>query len=340
MSSLGRYLGIDEETLDATLAQGKKLLNKDLRIRQQILYMLNRTSQMFEYSGLPDTMPPVMIERMLQTHGYVVVAKPPTASIHSNKLYGVNFDYEATADDKPFAFWSGLGGKQDVYYTPTKAIICSPSPFIHFDKEYTINKDCIVVKNDANALGLLPLHYNYAAQIVEAEISLRSALINSRQSTIIIADNDIAMESAQIYLDKIERGEFGIIEDAALIGNTRTTKEGTSAPNSIIQVIEGIQYLKASWFNEVGLNSSFNMKREYLSSEEIAANADVLMPLVDDMLTARQKGWDNVNKMFGLNVTVRKNSAWENKELEKEKALEMDSEQELGQPNSEGSEQK
>ena len=60
------------------------------------------------------------------------------------------------------------------------------------------------------------------------------------------------------------------------------------------------------------------MKREYLSAEEIAANTDVLLPLVDDMLQCRQDALEKVNKMFGTNITVEKNSSWDNKARESE----------------------
>ena len=81
-------------------------------------------------------------------------------------------------------------------------------------------------------------------------------------------------------------------------------------------MIELQQYLKASWFNEIGLNANFNMKREYLSTEEIQASTDLLIPLSDDMLMCREQGIKAVNELFGTNISVKKNSAWENKDRE------------------------
>ena len=60
------------------------------------------------------------------------------------------------------------------------------------------------------------------------------------------------------------------------------------------------------------------MKRESLNDDEIAANEDTLKPLIDDMLEQRQKGIDEVNKMFNLNITVSLNSSWEDNEIELE----------------------
>ena len=88
--------------------------------------------------------------------------------------------------------------------------------------------------------------------------------------------------------------------------------------NTITNLIELEQYLKASWYNELGLNSNYNMKRESLNSEESQLNHDSLLPLIDDMLKQRQDGAELVNDMFGTNITVDFNSAWEDNQIELE----------------------
>ena len=60
------------------------------------------------------------------------------------------------------------------------------------------------------------------------------------------------------------------------------------------------------------------MKREYQSEEELQANTDVLLPLVDNMLKCRQDGIKAVNELYGTNITVRKNSSWENKQADRD----------------------
>ena len=63
------------------------------------------------------------------------------------------------------------------------------------------------------------------------------------------------------------------------------------------------------------------MKREYMSEEEIAVNTDILLPLIDDMYQCRQQAIAIINSIFGLNIEVRKSSAWANKEQEDMAAL-------------------
>jgi hypothetical protein len=76
-------------------------------------------------------------------------------------------------------------------------------------------------------------------------------------------------------------------------------------------LIEYQQYLKASWFNEIGLNANYNMKREKLSTTESQMNNDALLPLVEDMLESRRQCIEKVNAMFGTEISVDFASSWE-----------------------------
>ena len=113
------------------------------------------------------------------------------------------------------------------------------------------------------------------------------------------------------------------VADQTFLDGVKVNNVSVQGANSIIQLIELQQYLKASWYNEIGLNANFNMKREYLSEEELRASTDVLLPLIDDMLRCRKEAIDKVNSEYGTNITVDKNSAWENKQKELDTAQEQ-----------------
>jgi hypothetical protein len=104
----------------------------------------------------------------------------------------------------------------------------------------------------------------------------------------------------------------------AMMDSLNVQNISMNSANVIIQLIELQQYLKASWYNEIGLNANFNMKREYQSEEELQANTDVLLPLVDNMLECRQNAIEEVNKKYGTSISVDKNSSWENKQQERD----------------------
>lgn len=316
-----RFLDLDGE-FSQSISYSHNILDKPAGCKQYVNYMLDRTNQMFEYEGLPETIPAYMLELYLQLFGYAAFVKVEEGKTiegfsHTEMPAGI------------YIFRGGIGGERDVYYRPTLFIAANPrlkssvNCTIVYEKYQipTSNNPCVLMRNDTNYMGLLPLYSRYAAEMVENDISIRSAQINARAQTGINASTDKDKEAARKYLDDLEAGKLGVLAGAAFLDGISTSNLSTQSSNTIIQLIELQQYLKASWYNELGLNVNFNMKREYMSEEEIAVNTDILLPLVDDMLNCRQKAVDLLNEMFGLNIKVKKNSAWANKEREEKAAI-------------------
>ena len=318
MASNGlRFLG------DLPKYEESVVLDKQASTMQYISYMLNRTGEMFTYTGLPDTIPAYVLEQYLQTHGVV-------AFVEAKTLY--TQEWLGGVKEGLYVFYGSLGGRPDVYYRPTMFVLANPT--LPEGKMLEIGKDCEIMRNDTRAIGLFPMFLRYAQQLAENDISIRSAQINSRQRSIITAQTDREKEAAIKYLNQLEAGELGYIAEDAFFEGVDVMGTGVQSSNSIIQLIELQQYLKASWFNEIGLNTNFNMKREYLSEEEIAANTDMLLPLVDNMLKCRQEALERINAMYGTSISVEKNSSWSNKQRESEagiEVLENDANQEGGE---------
>ena len=137
--------------------------------------------------------------------------------------------------------------------------------------------------------------------------------ILARSSLVISADDNKELESAKDYINKLKSGELGVITRDKLINSSSVdVQPGATASSSIItNLIEYEQYLKASMYNELGLNANWNAKRETITSSESLLNSDTLLPLVDDMLECRKKGWEDVKKVFpDLDVKVELNSSW------------------------------
>ena len=135
------------------------------------------------------------------------------------------------------------------------------------------------------------------------------------------ADKDNDIPEIKNYLKSLQDGKMAAIGTEKILSKNGTVEvqPGSQAsPNIIRSLIELEQYLKGSMWNELGLNSNWNAKHENITSSENMLNDDALLPLYDDMLNNWQEGFDEVNKMFGTNITVERNSSWEDNEIEKE----------------------
>ena len=279
---------------------GFKLFDKESRTRDLVLYQLDRSQQIFVWKGLPDTIPQHNLETLLQINGNVCIAE-------------VNDIPDGHGDAGLYAFFGGLGGLPNAYYEPT--IYTIANPYLNFNKQLEIGKDCVRMRNDKFGRGLIPMFVKYGAMMNENEISMNMLSICYRIDNLISADNDITFESAKDYLNDIIAGQFGLISSTEFFEGIRNDKS-TGSTKSIKDLIEYEQYLKASWFNEIGLNSNYNMKRERLTASESELTDDALIPLVDNMLSWRLKACEEIKEMFGDRydldgLTVELNRVWD-----------------------------
>ena len=280
--------------------------DKKRNLSDYTAYMLARLQSMFKYDGFPESIPQRDFELLLMCNGHTCITD-------------VNGDL--------YALSGGLGGEPNAYYMPT--IYTVANPYLNFSKNLKIDEDCIVISNDSLYIGLLPLIQRYCSIMVENDISITIATINSRIQDILTATTDSVKESAELYLEKIEKGDLGIIGDSGIFGETDLSflQSNQGKTGILTDLIELQQYTKASLFNELGLNANYNMKRESLNSAESELNDDALLPLIDDMLRCRKIGIEKVNEKYGTNIKVNFASAWEDnqKELElKQEELESD----------------
>lgn len=261
--------------------------DKERSLKDYVLYMLMRTQRIFKYTGLPDTIPQRMLEYQLQTHGFACVTK---------------------VGEDLYAFYGGLGGEPDAYYQPTICVVANPA--LKFNKTLKIDEDCVIVRGDSYLRGLLPMFRRYATAMVENDLSFRMASINTRIQAWVTAPDDETKAAGDKFIEDIEDGQLSVIASNEFLDGLKTQPVQGSM-RTFTDLIEYQQYLKASWYNEIGLNANYNMKREKLSTTESQMNNDALLPLVDDMLEQRRIGVEAINAMFGTNITVEFDSSWQ-----------------------------
>ena len=265
----------------------QQVRDKDTAVTEFMANTLAKTQSMFEYEGLPDSIPQKELERLLQTTGNAFVT---------------------SVDGVLYALSGGKGGEPDVYGRATLYTVANPA--LKLNKTYDIQKDGVLIENDSNGESLLPLIGRYAVLHTDGLISLNTASILTRITMLISASDDKTKQSADEFLRKIENGEFSIIGENAFFKGVNMQTAPTTNSVYITQLIELIQYYKASMYNELGLNANYNMKRERLNLGEVSMNVDVLLPYVDNMLKERQNAVEKINAMFDTEISVKLASSW------------------------------
>ena len=280
--------------------------DKDYNLNNEVQQMLNKSITMFDYENLPKTIPLDELEKQLQVNGYTII-----------------YPYQ----DNIYCTSGALGGKPDIYNNPTEVTI---SNSVIGSKTFKLNEECILIKNDYLNQGLLSIYKKYCKLLIENDITMYQMNINKRINNIITASDDSTRESAELYIKKLEEGTQGIIMDNKLYDSLQIIANPNNT--SMIDLVQYHQYLKASLYNEIGLNSNYNMKKERLISGELEQNSDILYPLVDGMLECREIGVEKVNELFNTNIVVELDSAWNRKATgiqDSDSELDSDSDSEL-----------
>lgn len=252
--------------------------------------MMNKSINMFKYTGLPETIPEFNFEDILQRIGHCVVTDV------NGKLYAIS--------------GSG-GGKPNVYYYPTDYVIANQ--YLNFNKTLVIDEDCILCRNTSYFRPTSDIAYIYSYLILEGYISLKADLFNTRIHSLLMASNENVKNAIESFLNDIDTGKVSTIlnKDAEMFSETKTLNYTSNAhTNTLSQVIEVIQYCKASFLNEIGLNANYNMKRESINGNEADLNNDGLTPLVYDMYQCRLNQVEKINKKYNTNIKVELNDMW------------------------------
>ena len=248
--------------------------------------MFDKTLSMFVWDGLPDSLPAVELEKLLQLNGFAVIAK------YKGNLY---------------AFDAGFKG-QNAYNRPTHAIISNPA--LNFNATLELDKDCVLIKNDDMQKGLTSVYDKYGQLLIENEITMLINDYNKRIPFTISASDDATIASAKTYLQKIIDGSIGVIGENKLFKSLNINQASTTSVTDFADLYGYHQFLTAELNNLIGLATNNNMKRERLTTNEIEVNKNASYPFTDNMLKNRQTAVDKINKLFDTDIKVEYSSIW------------------------------
>ena len=280
-------------------------INKDASIIRYMNYMFARTARMFKWNNLPETIPQRDLELIIQSHGYAAVMQAP-----------------GTTD--LYCGYGGPAGAPSPYYQPIEFGFANPALG---SATYKIGEECIIIPNDTMYQGLSAMNGRYARLLTENDISILMSEVNTRIISILNTETDSDKVAAEKFLNDIKDGKLGALLQQPMIeglgkGIEVQQYSTHSAVNHMTQLIELEQYLKASWYNELGIQASYNMKREAINSAEAALADDALVPLIDDMLACRQDAAEKINELFGTDISVELSGIWEENDEQREIEIE------------------
>ena len=275
------------------------VVDKDKSSKNIFIYILARLQKMFEYKNVPETLDIHVFDRYLMLNGIACITE---------------------VDGSLYTFSGNLGDVQDIYYRPTKFIVSNPHlGSSGFFKNVTVlgdePHDGVLMRNDTEWIGLMPLIGRYSYLMAENFITIRSADIMLRILALLTAPDDDTKKSADMYIEKLIKGEISCIGENRFLDGINMQSPPSNNGSYLTQFIELHQYLLGGLYNELGLKANYNMKREAIGTGESTMDDDVILPLCENMLMCRREDFSKVNEMYGTNIEVDFSSAWKSKRL-------------------------
>jgi DNA-binding transcriptional regulator YbjK len=190
-----------------------------------------------------------------------------------------------------------------------------------------VNKTAVVVDNTSTRMPLTPLIERYSILLAHADLSLQAVAINTRSTGMAVVSTQAEADSVKAYYSALEQGAtMAVLESTNM--NSLADMQGMRVLSNVYPSSTSIkdfyslqQNLLKSFYNDIGVRMSTD-KRERLISDEVNSDEEMLLFNIDDALKCRQAACEKMNKLYGLNVSVRHAvdfSMSKNQEQEKQK---------------------
>ena len=239
---------------------------------------------LFEWEGLPNNMDERWIEKYLFSSGKCIFYKDP--------LMGY------------MVAGFGQQGSINCYGDPTTVYPVAPNYV--YEGEKLINGDnCYVIRNNDLMLPTFPTirHYSFKLTNIDRAIDVN---IEATKTPIIVRCSDKQRLSLKNAINQRRDNEPVIwSSDNANIGDMVSTLE-TNAPVVFPQLQAQKHMILNEVFTDLGINNANMDKKERMVANEVDANDEQVKASEDVMLKVREEACKQINRIFDLNISVKR----------------------------------
>ena len=262
--------------LKATSTNYKTFYN--FRTNQLLEYMM----RLFTWKGLPESIPEHEIDIYLFLYGRCGINKAR-----------INDDLLAVVPE-----WTGSTNYLDIPRTYTW---CTPLQ----SGQCYIGRNGVLIDNTKLHNSSYPLIHATASRLAHVDSTIICALVNGRDNVAIKASTQKFAADAEAYQRQKYNGIPSFIVDK---GFSTIGIEDLKTQNSmnIRELLDAEQLILSEFYETIGINKTVE-KRERLITAEAAANEQLLRLNINNMFDCRKKGAEQINDMFGTNITVECN---------------------------------
>ena len=239
---------------------------------------------LFKWEGLPNNMDERWIEKYLFSSGKCIFYNDP--------LMGY------------MVAGFGQQGSINCYGDPTSVYPVAEN-YVYTGKELINGENCYVIRNNDLMLPTFPTirHYAYKLTNIDRAIDVN---IEATKTPIIVRCSEKQRLSLKNAINQRKDNEPVIwSSDLANIGDMVSTLE-TNAPVVFPQLQAQKHMILNEVFTDLGINNANMDKKERMVANEVDANDEQVKASEDVMLKVREEACKQINRIFGLNISVKR----------------------------------
>ena len=251
------------------------------------MHLFERCIRLFVWESTP--IDPKEIEQRLILQGYAGIAPFKGRKRSDQFTYG-----ELTA------FFGSLSGVTK--YIDEKVNFIARCPI--WTKTMKIGSEVALINNSALRIPTFELIHHYATMLAHADVSLTMCTINHR------ADSGIPVAKSQKHKQSIKKMQQDLFNGkmfhATDIGDVglEFVKITNGTSEDIVKLYEVREKLIKSFYADIGVRSAYEKNNNTVEAE-VTSDQSFLLLNVADMLEQRQKGCEEVNRLYGTNWSVK-----------------------------------
>lgn len=250
-------------------------------------YLLEEAMSVYTWEGLPKEWNFDFFRYCILVLGHV--------GVFNTEKYGV-------------IFMNGQPMGRGLWYQPTNYVISNP--LLRDIQRPEIGKECEIIRLQPNWSGIGDLVTFYAAMMALSAEAAAINIQNSKLAYVFLAKDKAQAASYKKLYDSIASGDPAAVADEKLFdadGNPRWMAFNQNLKETYItsDIMSDLHRWKNLFLTEIGIPNANFEKSERLLTNEINANNTETRSKAELWLAELQDGCEKVNRMFGLDLSVR-----------------------------------
>lgn len=237
-----------------------------------------RVNNLFQWGGLPLSIPQREIEFRLNMGGQTAI------DTYKNNI---------RAFDSTFA-------NQNTIYIDEPSQVNIYSPIFSATRK---RSEVVLIRNNDYVLPTKLVIRYYADKLAHCDLSLNNVMVYTRAKNVPLSASGKMTESIKGWINRLWSGRVMPIEDKSF-SMIEFKQMETGASNAITEILDARKALLQEFNECFGMRNS-KIKKAQMTTDEVESGDAVLLVNIKNMLECRQKGAEEMNEKYGLNVTVR-----------------------------------